>query len=285
MIDFIPKIHKYESTVGMFYVNAFLVESANSVVAIDATLANSSVADLRSMINDKIKKPLVGVLLTHGHPDHYTGVAELIKGFGDIPVIATEGTLAQAHSRDAEESGYLGSPNAFGQDYPAVRVFPNQIVKDGFKASFDDVEFTLEDLGPCESDDDTTWTINVDNVEHVFSGDIVYNYMHTFFRDGHSANWLKQLDYVQQKYNINTVFHGGHGADYGIETIYWQKSYNLAFLRLLKELVGEKPTLNTEEQQLLFTRMQQFLPNTNLLFLSGWQFDDMVNALRIDGIL
>lgn len=285
MIEFKPIIHSYEATIGNFFVNAFLIETSNGVIAIDSTLAIPSTNDLRDVIQNKIKKKLKGVLLTHGHPDHYTGIGELIKGFGDIPVIATQGALNQCLARDEEESGYLGSDQAFGALYPKERVFPNKLVKSGENITIDNITFTIDNLGACESDDDSIWSMNIENTLHVFSGDIVYNHMHTFFRDGHVSNWLKQLDYCISKFDTKTVFHSGHGEDMGIEMFYWKRGYIHAFLRKLKDLLEDKPTLTNEEQQQLFDTLKSYLPNDKLLFLTGWQFDDMVLALKKDGVL
>lgn len=285
MSTFIPKIYKYEATIGNFFVNAFLIETANGVVAVDATLAIPSTNDLRDIIRNKIKKELYAILITHGHPDHYTGIAELVKGFGEIPVHATQGAIDQCLARDKEESGYLGSDQAFGALYPKERMFPNTVVSNGEAVVFDDVVFTIENLGGCESDDDSLWSLQIGEQLHVFSGDIVYNKMHTFFRDGHSSNWIKKLDYCIGKFDQNTIFHTGHGEDMGIEMLYWGKSYIQAFLRILKGMLGNKETLSATEQQVLFSKMQSFLPNDKLLFLTGWQFDDMIKALRKDNML
>lgn len=127
--DFVPKIHRYEATYGNFFVNVFLVELENSVVSIDSAIALSDVKNIRDILKNNIQKDLSAVLLTHGHPDHYTGAGELIKGYGDIPVIATEGTLQQCLSRDEEESGDLGSEEGFGSEYPQHRVFPKKLLK------------------------------------------------------------------------------------------------------------------------------------------------------------
>jgi glyoxylase-like metal-dependent hydrolase (beta-lactamase superfamily II) len=285
MSKFIPKIHKYEATIGNFFVNAFLVETSNSVIAIDSTLAIPSTNDLIEIIRSKIKKKLSGILITHGHPDHYTGISELVREFGDIPVLSTQGAINQCMERDKEEGGYLGSDQAFGALYPKKRLFPNQVVKDKETYTFDNVSFTIDHLGACESDDDSMWSMQIENTNHVFSGDIIYNYMHTFFRDGHVKNWLVQIDKCINHFDCQTVFHTGHGEDMGIEMFYWKRAYIQAFLRILKELLGDKPVLSDKEKQILFTRMQTFLPNDKLMFLLGWQFDDMIMMLRKDQVI
>jgi hypothetical protein len=58
-----------------------------------------------------------------------------------------------------------------------------------------------------------------------------------------------------------------------------------AFLRILKELVGDKKTLNADEQAILMERMQSFLPTDSLMFFTGWQFDEMVNIMRKQALL
>jgi len=286
MSSVIPIVHRYEATFLAFYVNAFLVETQSAVVAIDAALAIPDVDNLRAMLKDKIKKPLRAILLTHGHPDHYTGASHLMRGFpGDIPIVATKGTLVQCMARDEEESGYLASEQLFGAAYPRERQFPDQLVENGVIVEYDDVKFRLEDLGPAESDDDCTWTIDIAGVEHVFSGDIVYNKYHPFFHDGHTSNWLKVIDNCIARYDHRTVFHPGHGDDMGIEAFYWKRGYIQAFVRLLQELLDGRPTLSSEEQQQLMERMTRYLPSDRLAWLTLWQFDETVRRMREDGIL
>src|SRR5436853_6960847 len=86
-----PVIHRYAAGASGLFVNAYLVETPHGVVAIDATLTESDSKALRAKI-DSIGKPLLAILITHGHPDHYNGVTNLIAGRAvPPPVPATAG--------------------------------------------------------------------------------------------------------------------------------------------------------------------------------------------------
>lgn len=60
-------------------VNSYLVESAESVMIIDGMLTRSDARAVRARL-EEIKKPLRGLIVTHAHPDHYAGAAEILEG-------------------------------------------------------------------------------------------------------------------------------------------------------------------------------------------------------------
>ena len=64
-------------------VGATRVETHHGIIAVDATLTVSDARALREQA-EPLGKPLLAVLLTHGHPDHYNGVGlsetEAIRG-------------------------------------------------------------------------------------------------------------------------------------------------------------------------------------------------------------
>src|SRR5688500_6548948 len=79
-----PEIHTVTSSPSGISVNAYLIEAERGVIAVDSALINSDARQLRERLA-ALGKPLLAVLLTHGHPDHYNGVTELIAGHGDVP--------------------------------------------------------------------------------------------------------------------------------------------------------------------------------------------------------
>ena len=282
MKNFKPIIHRYEAKISDFFVNAFLVETENGVVAIDATLAITSSRELRNKVDNEIGKPLLAVLLTHGHPDHYTGLAEFTKGL-DVPVLATQETLDFA-KREDKEKGEVAIL-MFGDEYPRKRIFPNRIVKGGDVLTFDGLEFRLTDYGPGESDNDCAWTIEIDGRKHVFLGDIIHNHMHCFFRDGHALEWLNTLDRLLREFDHTAILHTSHGDPCGTEIVYWHRAYIQAFLGTLKSMLNGRDSLTKEEQQELVAKMQSFLPNDKTLFLLTYELDKTIKQLKEKNIV
>src|SRR3954451_9529665 len=92
-----PRVHAHASGESGIFANAYLIETAHGVVAVDALLTESESRALRAQL-DALGKPLLAVLLTHGHPDHYNGVTRLVGGT-PVPIVATPG-VAEIIRRD-----------------------------------------------------------------------------------------------------------------------------------------------------------------------------------------
>jgi glyoxylase-like metal-dependent hydrolase (beta-lactamase superfamily II) len=276
MANFKPVVHTY-TTPKYLTVHVFLVETQNGVVAIDGATALSTSREIRAIIDEQIKKPLLAVLMTHGHPDHYVGVGEIVKGL-DVPIAATQGTIDFAHYQDEAKFDTL-IRNNYGDDAPGERVFPNLVVEDGDVLTFDGVAFAVTDLGPCESGGDAIWTVEIEGVKHVFVGDLIYNHTHAYLRDGHALDWLKALDWMLETFDHTTALYPAHGEQCGTEIIYWQKAYIETFLGSLKSMLGGRDALDEAEKEKLIGRMKSFLPNEKLIMLLKYELDETIRLL------
>lgn len=137
-------------------------------------------------IVDSIGKPLLAVLLTHGHPDHYNGVTNLIAGHA-VPVLATAGVDSVIRADDAAKEQQW-KPR-FQDEWPRQRAFPTRIVRNGETVVFDGARFTVGALGPGESKHDSYWVLQGQPVA-AFIGDVVLNRVHAYTSDGHTTEWL-----------------------------------------------------------------------------------------------
>jgi len=221
--------HRIESEVGDTPVNAYLVEGERQLVAIDTTLTVSGGRAVRERI-EAIGKPLAALLLTHAHPDHYGGAVEAVAGSA-VPIVATAGVDA-AIRRDDESKEAILRP-MFGDEWPAERAFPTQLVESGAELTFDDIELAVRDLGPGESPHDSIWFLGEDR-STVFSGDQVYNHMHCYLADGHWERWLANLDRLAADLPAGVTLLPGHGDQAARELLDWQRGYIERFVAAVR---------------------------------------------------
>jgi glyoxylase-like metal-dependent hydrolase (beta-lactamase superfamily II) len=224
-----PATHRIESQVGGTPVNAYLVEGERHLVAIDSTLTVSGGRAVRAQV-EEIGKPLAALLVTHAHPDHYGGAVEAVAGT-EAPIVATAGVDEVIRRDDATKEGILRP--MFGEEWPAERAFPSQIVESGEELTFGDIELTVLDLGPGESPHDSIWFLGDDRAI-VFSGDQGYNHMHCYLADGHWESWLANLDRLAADLPAGVTLMPGHGDEAGRELLDWQRGYIERFVEAVR---------------------------------------------------
>ena len=141
------RAHYRSGETGLF-VNSYLVEGANGVVAIDAPLLLSDGRAFRARL-EALGKPLLGVLVTHPHPDHYNTITDLVAG-EEVPVIAHHDVDREIRASDDSKRAQWGP--MFGDEWPASATFPNRTVADEETVELGGLRFTAWDFGPCESE-------------------------------------------------------------------------------------------------------------------------------------
>jgi glyoxylase-like metal-dependent hydrolase (beta-lactamase superfamily II) len=273
-----PTIHQVQASPGGILVNAYLVESATGVVAIDSALTVSDAKVLRQRL-DALGKPLRAVLLTHGHPDHYNGVGILTAGFEGVPVIATADVAHVIEESDAAKEKQWKP--MFGAEWPEHRAFPNRTARDGEDFTFDGLRFTVHALGQGESHADSYWVLDADG-GHAFIGDTVLAGVHAYVTDGHTTRWLANLERLERELENVAKLHPGHGAPGGRELLGWQRDYLNAYRAQVESLRAGRGTLTEEGKQALTAEMKRRYPTAGLEFLIGLGADPVAAELAAD---
>jgi glyoxylase-like metal-dependent hydrolase (beta-lactamase superfamily II) len=247
------------------HVHGYALELPDAVVVVDATAAISSANQLRQ-VAESTGKPLLGVVVTHGHPDHFTGLSQ----FKDLPIWASEACIDFAHREDEEKSA--SGKQYLGDDFPDTRTFPSQVVTDGSTLEFGSGRLRFSDLGPGESDADGMWSIEADDgVLHAFVGDVICNGVHAFFGDGHALHWLEILDRLERESPPDTKFYVGHGdSPTDKAALGRQRAYIEKFVEIVKHLDRETP-VSQDTQNRVVAAMREYLPTDDLLFLLGYE--------------
>jgi glyoxylase-like metal-dependent hydrolase (beta-lactamase superfamily II) len=268
------KVHQYASPVAGILSNSYIIELDKSVVVVDGTLLVSTAKNLKAKI-DSIGKPIVGILVTHGHPDHYNGLGTIATK--ETPIYATQAVLnVITKSDDAKEKQWTPM---FGDEWPKNRILPNKTLANKGSVIFEGITFTVNEVGVGESDADTYWVAKHDKKQYAFIGDIVLEGVHAYMSDGHYKEWLKNLKTLKPVMNKMAVIYPGHGAFGDAKMFDWQKGYIDAYLVAVKKIGNGSATLNDAQKAALVKEMKAYLPNDKLEFLIGLGADVVATRL------
>jgi glyoxylase-like metal-dependent hydrolase (beta-lactamase superfamily II) len=256
-----PIVHTYRSGEFGLFVNSYLVEGAEGVVAIDAPLLRSDGRAFRARL-EALRKPLLGVLVTHPHPDHYNMIGELLGG-EEVPVIAHRDVDREIRANDDAKRAQWGP--TFGDEWPASATFPNRTVGDEESAELGDLRFTAWDFGPCESESETVWLLG--DGDTAFAGDIAFNGTHVYLADGHTDAWLKAIDRAEEALAGVRTLYVGHGAPTGPAVLADQRRYLLMAREAIGRVAAGRAELNEDEANRVASLMERYLPNAPLSWL------------------
>lgn len=257
-----PKVHRVAASDAGLGVNAYLVEGPRGVVAIDSALTVSDGKALRKRA-DELGKPLLAILITHGHPDHYNGAAALVEG-RTVPIYATAAVTKVIKDGDVKKEAQWKP--VFKDEWPTKRVLPDRVAKDGEKLVFDGMTFIVHDVGPAESHADSYWELA--GPERVaFVGDQVLAGSHAYTSDGHTAEWIAALDRLARDLKTAKRIYPGHGEPGGLELFSWQKAYLVKYRAEVNKLRAGGTSLTDAKKKTLVARMKAAYPKAKLEFL------------------
>lgn len=98
---------------GPLETNGYIVEIDEKVIVIDPSI---NPAEMIEKVKEITEKP-IAILLTHGHFDHYLGIYDIFKAFGEVPLYAHP--KAEMLLRNTEYSGasMVGISEPFNGDF------------------------------------------------------------------------------------------------------------------------------------------------------------------------
>ena len=271
-----PVIHTYRAAEPGLYVNSYLVEAEAGVVVVDTSLLVSDIEALRARLR-ALKKPLLAILVTHPHPDHFNGVFGLVQD-REVPVYAAA-SVARVIGEIAEAKREQWSPT-YGVEWPAKAYYPNSPLPDRAEVRFGELTFTVRELGPGESHADSYFLLAADGCAPVaFTGDLAFNGMHPYTADGHSARWLATLDVLAGELADVGTLYPGHGDPAGPGMLAKQRRYLLYYRELVRRLSGGQAMLAQSARAELDAAMGSFLPGAPLTWMIGLGADAVAGEL------
>lgn len=275
-----PVIHTYRAAEPGLLVNSYLVEGGSGVVVVDTNLLASDIEALRARLA-ALKKPLQAILVTHAHPDHFNGVAGLVAD-REVPVYAAAPVARVIEEIAAAKRAQWGP--VYGEEWPAETYYPNTLLADRDRVQFDELTFTVREVGPAESHADSYFVLTADGRAPVaFTGDLAFHGTHPYTADGHSGGWLAALDALDGELAQVRTLYPGHGDPAGPGLLAEQRRYLLYYREVIARLAGGHPQLTEAARAELDTAMQAFIPGAPLTWMIGLGADAVAAELARTG--
>ena len=169
-----------------------LIYGKTDAALVDAFMTETQANALADWVESKGKN-LRTIYISHGHGDHWFGLATLLQRFPNAKAFATAGSIAvaQANAGDHREVWETSFP---GQ-VPVKLVMPEELKSN---ITLEGCELVPVELGPT----DTAYTtcLNVPSIELVVAGDAAYNDVHLYLAESDPSKrqeWLAALDKIE----------------------------------------------------------------------------------------
>jgi glyoxylase-like metal-dependent hydrolase (beta-lactamase superfamily II) len=211
-----------------------LIAGEEEAVLVD-TLITFDQVDVLADWAESHGKPITAILITHGHSDHWIGLARLLEHFPGARGLATGKVLDRARFEATDEALRKYWHTCFPGEIPDSPVLPG-LLEEG-KLELDGHELQIIDVG--QGDTEHSSIVYAPSIGAVVAGDVVYNQVHMMTAETNAASreaWVRSLDVIAAL-NPTTVVSGHKrvGAPDSPETIEQSRQYLRDFSRIVDE--------------------------------------------------
>lgn len=254
-------VHSYTAAEPGIFVNGYLLETPEGVVAVDTTLLVSDAEALRARLA-ALKKPLLGAFVTHPHPDHFNGLPYVAGE--DVPVYASAAVAKMIEELAIPKREQWGP--VYGDEWPDRYRVPDRPLPDGGVVEIGGLRVTVHDLGPGESHADSYLLVEDGRRRVAFIGDVAFDGVHSYTSDGHSGAWLGILDRLADEL-AGIRLYPGHGSPGDVSLFSAQRRYLMMFREAVRRLAAGAPSLTEDARAELTGIMARFSPGAPLDWL------------------
>jgi glyoxylase-like metal-dependent hydrolase (beta-lactamase superfamily II) len=212
-------------------ISATLISGERDAVLIDALLTAGQAQDLVEWI-DGHGKNLTAVYITHGHGDHWFGLAAVLDYFPNARAFALPAAIEQMRVGSNPEFFESFWRPRFDGKLPRALVFPEPL--EGHTIDLEGHELVVVELG--HTDTDQTSCLHVPDIGLVVAGDAAYNDVHLYLAESDPEkrrDWIATLDTIESLHPRSVI--AGHqraGRHDGPEIIEETRQYIRDFDRI-----------------------------------------------------
>lgn len=215
------KLHLRVFTSGPdgFSVNSTLIYGDRDAVLVDTQFVMSEAHRVAAMILES-KKNLTTIYITHGHPDHYFGMAVLKQAFPNAKFVALPATIAAIRNGWGGRLKYW-TPE-FGFNLPTTGpILPDELQGNAINLEGE----ALQVVGGVTGDGPNNSYVWIPSLRAVIAGDIVFSGAY-FTPPKMPQDWLKTLDQIAVLKPITVIpGHERAGARNDASTLAFMKVY------------------------------------------------------------
>lgn len=231
----------YTGSPGGFLVNSTLIAGEKEAILVDGQFTQADAHRLVATILES-KKTLTTVYVTHGHPDHYFGLAVIQQAFPKVKLVALPGAAAEI-SKTAKAKVAQWGP-MYGANLTDAPVIPEVLTGDSLTLEGE----TLTIHGGVQGDDAHNAWVWIPSAKAVVGGDTLYNGVHVWTAETKPANrtaWLATLDTIEKlKPELVIAGHKVPDAKDDVSAITFTREYLKAFDVAVKGSKSAKEALD-----------------------------------------
>jgi glyoxylase-like metal-dependent hydrolase (beta-lactamase superfamily II) len=245
-------------------VSATLISGERDAVLVDTLLTVEQAHSLVEWI-DGHGKNLTAVYITHGHGDHWFGLAEVLERFPDARAFALPAVIEQMRAGSTPEFFKAFWTPRFDGRVQRKLVFPEPF--EGDTIDLEGHNLVVVKLG--HTDTDPTTCLYVPDIDLVVAGDAAYNDVHLYLAESDAQSrreWIAALDTIESLHPRTVI--AGHqraGRDDGAKIIGETQQY----IRFFDQIAEETDTAEDLYEQVLAIFPNRINPDALWLSAQG----------------
>jgi glyoxylase-like metal-dependent hydrolase (beta-lactamase superfamily II) len=202
-------IHTYVAPENSFGTATHIIESPNVLIVIDTQYLVPYTKEVIEY-SKKLNKPIIAVIISHAHPDHYFGLTEFVKEYPSLKSFALQEVIEEIKNEGSLMLTEI--KKGLGSLVPDIITIPtNAILSESSTKTelIDGIIYDFERYNKAESKEQLI--ISFPQVGAIIVQDLIYNGYHPWL-DKYIPNWIETLTVLQNKYKDYPYVYVGHGS-------------------------------------------------------------------------